>query len=293
VSTPPLRATIFGTLRNALIWLTLLAAWETAYRTVGWRPYVFPAPSHVLDATLGMLNVRTGFGEAISAHWPAAATPARGKADASIVASPLVIANLTSLTRLAIAFAISVMVGSALGLAMWRIRWLDELLGPAFLGLQTIPSVCWVPLAILTFQIDERAILFVTVMGSFFAVAIAMRDGLKGIPPVYARAGLMLGASGWRLYRYVLLPASLPALASSLRQGFGFAWRSLLGGELLIYVQRQGLGYLLHVGREFGDVAQVVAIMFVMVFIGMTADRLLFARIEKRVHRRFGLSPAT
>lgn len=247
----------------------------------------------MLDATLAMLNVRTGFGEAISANWPAAATPARGKADASIVASPLVIANLTSLARLAIAFAISVMVGSALGLAMWRIRWLDELLGPAFLGLQTIPSVCWVPLAILTFQIDERAILFVTVMGSFFAVAIAMRDGLKGIPPVYARAGLMLGASGWRLYRYVLLPASLPALASSLRQGFGFAWRSLLGGELLIYVQRQGLGYLLHVGREFGDVAQVVAIMFVMVFIGMTADRLLFARIEKRVHRRFGLSPAT
>jgi NitT/TauT family transport system permease protein len=292
VSTP-LRATITGALRNAIIWLTLLATWETAYRVVGWRAYVFPAPSHVLDASLNLLNVRTGFGQDFGPGWPGTppAPPRIGDSDA-IATSPLIVANLTSLTRLAVGFGLSVAIGAALGLAMWRLRWLDSLLGPAFLGLQTIPSVCWVPLAILTFRIDERAILFVTVMGSFFAVAIALRDGLKGIPPVYGRAGLMLGARGWKLYRYVLLPACLPALASSLRQGFGFAWRSLLGGELLIYVQRHGLGYLLHVGREFGDVAQVVAIMFVMVLIGMLADRLIFGRLESRIHRRFGLTPA-
>jgi NitT/TauT family transport system permease protein len=128
-------------------------------------------------------------------------------------------------------------------------------------------------------------------MGSFFAVAIALRDGLNTIPPIYQRAGLMMGARGWRLYRYVLLPASLPALAGSLRQGFSFAWRSLMGAELIFIVQgRDGLGHLLAMGREFNDVAQVVAVMIVMVLIGMIVDRWIFARLQRAVHVRFGLA---
>src|SRR3954454_11046293 len=99
-------------------------------------------------------------------------------------------------------------------------------------------------------------------MGSFFAVALAMQDGLKPFPPIYSQAGLMMGAGGWRLYRYVLLPAGLPALASSLRQGFSFAWRSLMGAELVMSaVPRHGLGFQLETGRNFNDVAQVVSIM--------------------------------
>src|SRR5204862_1321305 len=112
---------------------------------------------------------------------------------------------------------------------------------------------------------NEKGVLFVLVMGSVFGIAASMRDGLRIIPPVYRSAGQMLGARGWRLYRYVLLPASLPALASSLRQGFSFAWRSLRGAELIFAVQKHGLGFLLAAGREFGDVAQVVAVMAVMV----------------------------
>jgi NitT/TauT family transport system permease protein len=99
----------------------------------------------------------------------------------------------------------------------------------------------------------------------------------------------MMGAHGWRLYRYVLFPASLPALASSLRQGFSFAWRSLMGAELILAADRQGLGYLLELGRDNGIISQVVAVMIVMVIIGMLADRLAFAPLEKRVHNRFGL----
>jgi len=256
-----------------------------------WRPWVFPAPSHVLDSLLNMLNVHTAFGEPLHPRWPRpASTPAAAK---SIVYSPLVIANVVSLTRLAIGFTISIVLGGLLGLAMWRSRSLDEFLGPLFLGLQTLPSVCWVPLGILTFGINETAILFVLIMGSFFAIAISLRDGLGTIPPVYRRAGLMLGASGWKLYRYVLLPASLPALASSLRSGFSFAWRSLMGAELLFMVERHGLGFLLSTGRELSDVAQVVAVMIMMVVIGMVADRLAFARLERAVHHRFGLIPAT
>src|SRR5206468_460707 len=199
---------------------------------------------------------------------------------------------LVSLTRLLVGFAMSITLGALLGVLMWRSRALDEFLGPLFLGLQTLPSVSWVPLAVLCIGLNEWGVLFVVVMGSFFAIAIALRDGLRTIPPIYQRAGAMLGTRGWKMYRYVLLPASLPALASSLRQGFSFAWRSLMGAELILAVRYHGLGFLLQTGRDFSDVAQVVATMIVMVLIGMTADRWGFAKLEKRIHRRFGLSPS-
>jgi NitT/TauT family transport system permease protein len=198
-----------------------------------------------------------------------------------------------SLTRLAIGFAMSIALGALLGVLMWRSKALDEFLGPLFLGLQTLPSVSWVPLAILCIGLNEWGVLFVVVMGSFFAIAIALRDGLRAIPPIYQRAGAMLGTRGWKMYRYVLFPASLPALATSLRQGFSFAWRSLIGAEILFTsVRWHGLGWILDVGRNNSDVAEVVVVMIVMVVLGMTADRLGFGVLEKSVHRRFGLVAA-
>jgi len=279
-----------GSLKRLLIWILILASWEAAFRIVQWKSWVFPAPSHVIDAMLGMLNIRTAFGNPIGTPaWPwvnvEAGDPVRHVYD-----SPLVIANLVSLARLAAGFAISIVIGVVAGLAMWRWKSLDEFLGPPLLGVQTLPSVCWVPMAILVLGINEYSILFVLVMGSFAAVAISLRDGLRVIPPLYPRAGLMLGAKGWRLYRYVLLPASMPAMATSLRQGFSFAWRSLMGAELILVVQKHGLGFLLQSGRDFSDVAQVVAVMIVMVVIGMLADRWIFAKIQGVIQARFGLS---
>jgi NitT/TauT family transport system permease protein len=236
---------------------------------VHWKPWLFPAPSTIYDAIVEMLR-----------HQPASG------------GRPLVEAVAISMARLAVGFVISIVLGAMLGLLMWRNRTLDEFLGPLFLGLQTLPSVCWVPLAILMLGLNEKGVLFVVVMGSFFAIAIALRDGLRTIPPIYQRAGAMLGTRGWKMYRYVLLPASLPALASSLRQGFSFAWRSLMGAELIFAVQRHGLGFLLQTGRDFADVAQVVAVMAIMVIIGMMADRLFFGVLEKSIHRRFGLAVA-
>lgn len=248
----------------------------------------------MLDAALALLNIHTGFGNPVATPgWPLQhieGQPQPRDWFRSIVTSPLVIANVVSLARLLVGFTASILIGGIVGLAMWRWKPLDEFLGPPLLGIQTLPSVCWVPIAILVLGINEPAILFVLVMGSFAAVAIALRDGLRVIPPLYPRAGLMLGARGWRLYRYVLLPASLPALATSLRQGFSFAWRSLMGAELIFYVQRHGLGFLLQQGRDFSDVAEVVAVMIVMVLIGMLADRWVFARVQARVQARFGLA---
>ena len=211
----------------ALAWILILGAWEGAYRVIGWKSWHFPAPSHVLDSTMSMLGFRTAFGEPVGQGWPL--DQAEGKQPQPV----LIEAVLVSAIRLAIGFAISLALGTALGIAMWRWEFVDRLFGPVFLGLQTLPSVCWVPLAILTLGLTEQAILFVLVLGSCFAAAISLRDGLRTIPPIYQRAGLMLAARGWKLYRYILLPASMPAMASSLRQGFSFAWRSLMGAELI------------------------------------------------------------
>lgn len=280
--------------RVALVWIAFFAAWEGTYRVIGWDRWLFPAPSHVLDAALDMLNIRTAFGDPLRAGWPlppAGAAPPAAPAKAPILGSPLPSAILVSAGRLGIGFALSLVLGGALGLLMWRYKFVNSLFGPVFLGLQTLPSVCWVPLALLTLGISELSILFVLVMGSFFAIAIALRDGLHQIPPIYKRAALMLGARHWNLYRHVLLPAGMPATAASLRQGFAFAWRSLMGGEFVFtMLQRRGLGYELVIGREFADIAQVVAVMATIVLIGTLMDRFVFARIESRVRKRFGLA---
>lgn len=245
------------------VWALLLGAWEGAFRVVGWKPWVFPAPSHVLEALVSMLGVRSHY------------------------ALPAAIA--ISVARLLTGFTLSTVLGMLAGVALWRWRAVDKMFGGFFLGLQTLPSVCWVPLSVLVFGFNETGILFVLVMGSAFAMAIGFRDGLRTIPPVYEKAGLMMGARGWRLYWNVLFPASMPAFASSLRQGFSFAWRSLMGAELIFMVKGQGIGYLLHQGREFSDIAQVIATMIVMIAFGMVFDLAAFAPLERRVHSRFGL----
>lgn len=238
-----------------------------AFRLIGWEAYIFPAPSTIANAFVELFQVSPAFST-----------------------RPLIEAPLVSLLRLVVGFSIAIALGALLGLAMWSWGEVDKMLGPLFLGIQTLPSVCWVPLAVIIIGINEAGILFVLVMGSAFAIAISLRDGLRTIPPIYSRAGQMLGASGWRLYRHVLLPASMPAVAGSLRQGFSFAWRSLMGAEFVFMVERHGLGFLLDMGRNFNDAAQVIAVMAVMVIIGMAADRWLFAPLQARVQARFGLA---
>jgi NitT/TauT family transport system permease protein len=192
--------------------------------------------------------------------------------------------------RLLIGFVLSVTLGGMIGITVWRLKRVDDLVGPLLVGLQTLPSVCWVPVATLVFGLDERSVMFVMVMGSFSAVAIALRDGLRTMPPLYQRVGMMLGASGWKGYRYVLLPASLPAFAASLRLGFSFVWRSLLGAEMLLTAVRwHGLGFLLSHARAVGTPSQVLTVMIVMVVIGMLADRWIFAKLQQSINARFGL----
>jgi NitT/TauT family transport system permease protein len=275
-----------------MIWLLILATWEMAFRIHPWKDYYFPYPTQIVDSLLDLLNIQSGFHEPLHHGWPRPTQmPAHRKH--SLVRSDLFQGILISGGRLLGGFGISIVLGGSLGVLMWRFTPFNEFLGPMFLGLQTLPSVCWVPVAISLFGLQERAIQFVLIMGSFFAIAISLRDGLRTIPPLYQRAGLMLGASGWKLYLYVLLPAALPALCSGLRQGFSFAWRSLMGAEFVFqYSALHGLGNLLKDGQDQNDDAVVIGIMIVMVMIGMAADRLVFGQLEKRISHRFGLSGA-
>jgi NitT/TauT family transport system permease protein len=260
--------------------IIIIALWQVSFEYFQWKAWVFPAPTHVLHSLLSLLNLDPSkFG---NATWAQIAE--------SFAKSPLIFAQLVSMYRLIAGYILASGVGAFFGILMWRFKSVNDFLGPLFLGIQTLPSVCWVPLGILMVGINEIGILFVLVVGSFCTVSIALRDGLSNLSPIYAQAGWMLGAKRWTLYRYVLIPASLPALSNSLRQGFTFCWRSLMGAELLFMVERKGLGFLLATGRDLADVAQVVTIMAMMILTGTLVDSFIFARLEQRVRTRFGVA---
>jgi NitT/TauT family transport system permease protein len=238
--------------------VTLLVVWETLFRLKLWPDYLFPAPSEVL------LTLLTGIGN-----------------------RTFLVGIAGSLRRLAQGYVIALGVGLTLGLLMAQLRWLKETIGLLVLGLQTLPSICWLPLAILWFGLSERAILFVVVMGAVLSIAQATEDGVLNTSRQYLRVARNLGARGWRLYTSVILPAALPSIVTGMKLGWSFAWRSLMAGELLYTLP--GLGNLLMMGRELNDMSQVVAVMVVIVALGTLTDRLIFFKVERRIRERWGV----
>ncbi|MBI3615827.1 MAG: ABC transporter permease [Candidatus Omnitrophica bacterium] len=205
----------------------------------------------------------------------------RGFADRS-----LLMATASSLQRFFVGYAVSLLAGIPLGFLLARFRWLEDTLGAAALGLQSMPSICWLPLAVLWFGLSEMAIQFVVIMGSLLAIALATRDTAKGIPRLILRAGHILGAQGWKLYRHVVLPASLPGIVSGAKLGWSFAWRSLMAAEML-YVTT-GLGSALTMGRELHDMSMVVATMLLIMMVGLAFNRWMFGGIERLIQARWG-----
>ncbi len=247
--------------RVSAFYVSLLGTWQLAYQLEFWPPYVFPGPGAVFEAL--RFNIANGrLGEALGA----------------------------TMQRMAIGYSLAMIIGLATGVAMGPYRWLDETVGSLVLGLQSLPSVTWFPLAILWFGLNERAIVFVVLMGSVCSIAISARSGVQGIPALLMRAALMFGGRRWQRIAYVVLPGMLPSMVQGLKLGWSFAWRSLLAAELLFV--SMSLGHLLSVGRDLNDVAQVVAIMFVIVAIGMAVDRALFGKLERWVAERWGIARA-
>ena len=170
---------------------------------------------------------------------------------------------------------------------MKKKEYLQKNLKPVILGIQTLPSVCWVPFSILWFGLSTQAILFVVVMGSAFSIAISVDNAIKNIQPIYIKAALTMGAGKRQLYRYVIFPASLPELVSGLKQGWSFAWRALMSGEVM--TTSVGLGQTLIMGRDMADINQVMLVMLVIVVVGILIDKFIFSVIEKRLLMKRGL----
>ena len=193
----------------------------------------------------------------------------------------------TSLARLIIGLAIAIAGGVVLGIFMARLEIVNQTIGSLVLGLQSIPSIAWVPLAILWFGLTDGGIIFVTAIGAIFAVTINTYTGVKNIDPNYIAAARNMGAKGSQLITAVLIPAAFPYMISGFKQGWAFAWRGVIGAELLFSFL--GLGFLLNVGRQLNDVSQVIAIMLVIMSIGILIDGFVFKKIENKVMFRWGL----
>jgi len=248
-------------LRQVIFYSVLLGLWFLLAKLRIWPPYVVPTPWGVADSLIA------GFKD--HSFW---------------------IAIAVSMKRMLLGYGVSVVLGMVLGLGVASNKFLEETLGGLLVSLQSLPSICWLPLAVLWFGLTEKAILFVVVMGSLLSVTIAMEDGRRQMPKIYSMAGRNLGASGFALFWHVLLPASLPFIVSGLKQGWAFAWRSLISGEM-IFVSL-GLGQLLMMGRDLNDMSQVIAVMILIIAIGYVVDGLVFKTVERRLRNKWGLTPA-
>src|SRR5438874_5061530 len=250
-----------GSARKVIFFAALLALWAIVARLGIWERTLFPSPWRVAEALWHSIQDRS-----------------------------LLIATGVSLRRVLSGYALSLALGVPLGVLLARCRWLEETLGSLVLGIQTLPSICWLPLALLWFGLNDSAILFVVVIGSAMAVTLAVQDGVKNLPPVYQRAAQTMGVRPLALYTEVLLPASLPAILTGAKLGWSFAWRALMSGELLFV--SLGLGHMLEMGRELADMSQVVAVMLVIVALGLVTDRAIFGVLETRVRERWGTARA-
>ncbi len=241
--------------------ITFLGVWEWYVRTGHVNEVLVPSPSHIFKWFYESL----ANGELLSATW-------------------------VTMRRLMIGFAIGAALGVPLGALCARVRWIRDTLGVLALGLQTLPSVCWVPLALLWFGQEESAVLFVVVMGTIWAVVIAVQESVLSVQPLYLRAGMTMGSQGWHLWSRVIFPAALPGIVSGMKQGWAFAWRSLMAAEIFVVILTGfGLGSLLHAGRELLRMDQVMGVMAVVVGVGLLADIIFFAPLERWLRCSRGL----
>ncbi|ADV67581.1 ABC transporter permease [Deinococcus maricopensis] len=253
---------------RALLWqalglLLILVAWYVATDVLKlYPPYVFPSPKAVWQ------EISYGL-------WGSG--PQDGK---------LLLSIGNSLRRVAIGYAVAVALGLGVGLLLATWRGLRDTVGAYLTGIQSVPSIAFVPFAILFFGLNERAVLFVVILEGFIPVALAVSGALLNVPPAWRVAGRTLGSRGLPFTLNVMVPASLPHIVGGLRTAWSFAWRALVGGELL--TANPGLGQQLEVGRNTGSVALVLATIIIIGIIGGVFDAVIRV-IEARIRRNYGL----
>lgn len=236
----------------------VLAIWQVIYWT-GWRPeYVLPSPW----TTLSQLGEMVG----TERFWSALAT---------------------TMWRAVLGFVLALIIGTAIGILVARITPLRLAIGSLITGLQTMPSIAWFPFAILVFGLNEQAILFVVILGAAPSIANGVISGIDNVPPSFTRLGRVMGAGPITLYREIVLPAALPNYVSGLTQGWAFAWRSLMAGELLVIIaEKPSLGAQLEFARQFSQAPTLLATMLVILILGMIVDGLFSSAARRLRHRR-------
>lgn len=245
------------TVRRIIFYAAIVGVWQLVFMSHLMPELILPSPLQVLETL---------------AH------------KASTGALPFAVG--TSLWRLFAGFAIAVGIGLAAGLCMARYKVVYETVGSTVLGLQSIPSIAWVPVSLIWFGLNDLGVLFVVVVGTVFSMTASTYTGIKNVPPIYVRAARNMGASGLSLMTNVVFPAALPHLVSGMRHSWSFAWRALINVEMLFGFL--GLGFMLEVGRETIDMSLVISVMLVIMALGLMIDLLLFSRIEKAVSSKWG-----
>jgi NitT/TauT family transport system permease protein len=247
-----------------IFFAALVYIWHLLVQRGTWSSILLPDPSAVWDYLVGAVKDGT-----------------------------LLRASAVTMRRLLIGYGIGIAIGIPLGLLTARFRLFSDTIGVLALGLQTLPSVCWVPLTLLWFGQTESAMLFVVVMGSLWSMVIATDNGVRNVPPIFSRAARTMGAKPIYTLIFVMLPASLPFIVSGMKQGWAFAWRSLMAAEIYVtIITGYGLGQLLDNGRALSAMDQVIGIMIVIIVIGLLADKILFSPWERFVHHRWGTGRA-
>jgi NitT/TauT family transport system permease protein len=246
-----------------LAMVVVLVIWEIVY-LLGLKPEVMlPAPSAVWTELVSLVE--------------------SGKAGATI---------WTSLSRGLFGFLMAIVIGAPIGLLIARFSWIRNSFGPLITGLQSMPSVAWVPLAILWFQISPAMIYMVVLLGAVPSIANGLVAGIDQVPPLYSRVGHVLGLGWWGQARHVLLPAALPGFLAGLRQGWAFSWRSLMAAELIVTSSKLGfgLGQLMNQGRDLSDAPLLYAGLILIFVVGVGVELILFRPLERAILDARGLS---
>ncbi|GMK47847.1 MULTISPECIES: ABC transporter permease [Paenibacillus] len=247
--------------RRTLFLVFLIAIWELGYRVFDWG-WKFPSPLQTAEAFVD------GF--------------ANGHLFGSILAS---------MRRLLISFVISILLGTGLGFLFARFRFLDETFGFLVVALQTVPSIAWLPFAIIWFGLNDTSVIFITAIGATWTMSMASRTGIAQISKIHLRAARMMGTgNGLKLFYQVMLPAAFPHLITGVRVAWAFAWRALTAGELI--GRGLGLGQTLQDSRDIGDTATLLCVVIIIALIGTISDHFCFKRLEDGIMVRFGLHAA-
>lgn len=257
----PLKKKIkFDEFANTILFIAVfIGLWQLAYLSGIWPQVSLPSPIRVVESFYELILDNT-----------------------------LLISIGMTLYRLLIGFTASIGIGICVGLAMVRFSGFGKTMSSFAVGLQSFPSVAWVPFAILLIGLNDIGILFVVIMSSVFSVMMSAYSGIRNIPPIYLKAARNMGAKGFSLFRYLMIPAATPALIIGIKQAWSFAWHALIGAEILM-AAAVGIGHILLIGREFQLMDQIIASMITIFALGMIFDKVIFAKLEDRVREKWGL----